>query len=243
VENQKNNKGVITLLIVIIVILSVLCVLLATGTISFKSNEVNTNKPNDNITDNVTDNNELTNNDGNESTENNDIERVVLDNENKTDQCLNINDGYAHENREVVINNISIKNKNYTFRYVENHTNRTIKVYINNNVAYEGQTSEALLLNVCNYGNYIVYSTGWEGAPFYRIIDTTGKVVMSFVGNKVTYSNGVLSVEELDKNDIENINDNELIKYQLNMNSENLQKENLTVEKYVCNPNGAGYDC
>ena len=36
------------------------------------------------------------------------IQILVLDNEKKTDQCLNINDGYAHENREVVINNISI---------------------------------------------------------------------------------------------------------------------------------------
>ena len=40
-ENQKNNKGVIALLIVIIVILSALCVLFATGTISLKSNNEN----------------------------------------------------------------------------------------------------------------------------------------------------------------------------------------------------------
>ena len=42
-ENKNNNKGVIALLIVIIVILAVLCVLLATGTINFKSNVTNTN--------------------------------------------------------------------------------------------------------------------------------------------------------------------------------------------------------
>ena len=51
-ENQKNNKGVITLLIVIIVILSALCVLFATGTISFNSNKVNDNDVNENINDN-----------------------------------------------------------------------------------------------------------------------------------------------------------------------------------------------
>ena len=51
-ENQRNNKGVIALLIIIIVILAALCILLATGTISFKSNDVDTNKPNDNVTDN-----------------------------------------------------------------------------------------------------------------------------------------------------------------------------------------------
>ena len=42
-ENQKNNKGVIALLIVIIVILSALCVLFATGTISFNSNDIDNN--------------------------------------------------------------------------------------------------------------------------------------------------------------------------------------------------------
>ena len=42
-KEQKNNKGVIILLIVIILILSVLCVLFATGTIQFKSNESENN--------------------------------------------------------------------------------------------------------------------------------------------------------------------------------------------------------
>jgi hypothetical protein len=62
VENQKNNKGVIALLIVIIIILSALCVLFATGTISFNSNKVNDNDSNENINDNnqTNDNNEPT---------------------------------------------------------------------------------------------------------------------------------------------------------------------------------------
>lgn len=51
-ENQKNNKRVIALLIVIIVILSVLCVLFATGTISFKSNDVYNNEKNQTVNDN-----------------------------------------------------------------------------------------------------------------------------------------------------------------------------------------------
>jgi len=51
VEN-KNNKGLITLLIVIIVILLGLCVLFSTGTISFKSNDVDNNEINQNINEN-----------------------------------------------------------------------------------------------------------------------------------------------------------------------------------------------
>ena len=51
-ENQKNNRGVIALLIVIIVILSALCILLATETISFKSNDVDNNEINQDVNEN-----------------------------------------------------------------------------------------------------------------------------------------------------------------------------------------------
>ena len=60
-ENQNNNKGVIALLIVIIIILAVLCVLFATGTIGFKSNEV-TNNANNNTSNETTNNNQQNNN-------------------------------------------------------------------------------------------------------------------------------------------------------------------------------------
>ena len=48
-ENQNNNKVVIALLIVIIIILTTLCVLFATGTISFNSNKVNNNEINQDV--------------------------------------------------------------------------------------------------------------------------------------------------------------------------------------------------
>lgn len=80
-ENQKNNKGIIVLLIVIIVILSVLCILFATGTISFKSDKVNDNEVNENIND-KTDNN---------TTEKIDIEILSLDNVNITEESPNHN--------------------------------------------------------------------------------------------------------------------------------------------------------
>lgn len=58
-EKEKSNKKVIALLIIIIVILLVLCILFATETISFKSNQPNNenNKPSENIADNIDDNN------------------------------------------------------------------------------------------------------------------------------------------------------------------------------------------
>ena len=54
-ENKKNNKGVIVLLIIIITILSVLCVLLATDTINFKSKDTTNNNSNQTI-ENITNN-------------------------------------------------------------------------------------------------------------------------------------------------------------------------------------------
>ena len=54
---EKNNKTVIILLIIIIAILSALCVLFATGTITFKPTDVEVNNPNQS-----TDNNSETKN-------------------------------------------------------------------------------------------------------------------------------------------------------------------------------------
>ena len=61
-EKQNNNKGVIALLILIIVILGTLCVLFATGTISFNANKANDSDVNENI------------NDSNQTNSNNNIE-------------------------------------------------------------------------------------------------------------------------------------------------------------------------
>ena len=84
-EDQKNNRGLIALLIVIIVILSALCILLATETISFKSNDVNINKPNDNITDNNEENENVNDNNKNDADDNENTSQNS--NENNTTTC------------------------------------------------------------------------------------------------------------------------------------------------------------
>ena len=76
-ENQKNNKGVIALLIVIIVILSVLCILFATGTISFNSNEINNDINNDTNQNNNTNN--QTNQNVDENNEQEDTNKNLYD--------------------------------------------------------------------------------------------------------------------------------------------------------------------
>ena len=73
-ENQNKNKIIIAILISIIIILSVLLILFATETISFKSNDIDTNKPNQNIIDDDTPENSDNNSqiDDNNNVKNND---------------------------------------------------------------------------------------------------------------------------------------------------------------------------
>lgn len=61
-EQEKNNKGVITLLVVLVVILAILCVLFATGTISFSNNSANSSQQtSENNQQNTNDNNAVSN--------------------------------------------------------------------------------------------------------------------------------------------------------------------------------------
>ena len=74
-ENKNsNNKLVVVLLVVIIVILSVLCVLFATGTVTFKSNSVD----NENVTENNNNENSSSNNNNENSSSNNNEGNNVL---------------------------------------------------------------------------------------------------------------------------------------------------------------------
>ena len=72
-EQEKNNKGVNLLLVILVAVLAVLCVLFATGTINLKSNEVtdgNGNQSSENTKTSIKENNGGTNqssNSGNET--------------------------------------------------------------------------------------------------------------------------------------------------------------------------------
>lgn len=138
-ENKNNNKIIIALLVVIIVILSVLCILFATGTISFKSNNVDTNKPSDN----VTDNNNETNNTNSLSTictEEVYDKLQILSMENKTEQIGAI----GGSTRGYNVTTIVTKEHNYTSTQENNelYTNDylgTLYVLYKNKLYYTSQ--------------------------------------------------------------------------------------------------------
>lgn len=117
-ENQKNNKGVIILLIIIIVILAILCILFATGTISFKSNYVDNTEIKQNIINNDNlDNNEIL-------TASQVASFIVSNNFISTDNVVadNLPDGYVFKND----GKFAYHNPSFHTRFVESEENRLI---------------------------------------------------------------------------------------------------------------------
>ena len=137
-EQEKNNKGVIALLVVIIVILLALVVLLATGIINFKSNATNNsnNQSNGDITENGnTSENANTSNDINI----NPIDISNLDSS-KLSTTENLENGYVQE-----VTFPGIVNGNYNNYYAR--INLTGKVAVQGSSA---SVSNGVLTNISN---------------------------------------------------------------------------------------------
>lgn len=114
-ENQKNYKGVIVLLIVIIVVLSALCILFATGTISFKDNDVDNNEPNQDINENnnkndlENDNSDINNND---NTGSDVVAYYKL--ESKTNVKVDLMWDDKYDNIEIINGNLKVNDKTFS---------------------------------------------------------------------------------------------------------------------------------
>ena len=100
-----------------------------------------------------------------------------------------------------------------------------------------------VLTGVCKYDNYFMYVQGWEGSPTYTLVNKNGIIVHHFIGRNVNYHEGVLEVEEINKNDIMNQNDNKIEKYQIDLTKDMITKDNVVVEDFPCEVDGPGYDC
>ena len=135
-ENSHNKKGVILLLVAIIVILITLFTLLATGTISFKSNEIDNNDYNENINDNST------------TTDNNTIQTKLVDNLGCNDSQTNFNgisvkleqksEDMMCDISSFTINGKDIKDDVLMWVY-------SYEIYDNNVIILSGSTSGTLL--------------------------------------------------------------------------------------------------
>ena len=137
-EKEKNNKKVIVLLIIIIVILLVLCILFATETISFKSNQPNNenNKPSENIADNIDDNNQNTTNENNFKYANQTTASIIASNSGDGSRKkidIKIDNGniiFTSEDKELVLSNVNAK---YMYLHTYMEVCNTKLYYINEN--------------------------------------------------------------------------------------------------------------
>ena len=133
-ENQKNNKGVIAILIVIIVILSTLCILFATGTISLKSNDVDNNEINQDVNENnnkndLENNNSNINNNDTNNEEKNSKEWV---NYLKSKNVVVKTSVWNSEKEECEFNSVSISSEDIKEIIDELSTNKITKYYYGN---------------------------------------------------------------------------------------------------------------
>lgn len=181
-ENQKNNKGVIALLIVIIVILLTLCILFATGKISFNSNDVDNN-----VNENINDNNNIENNDEEKNSSN--------QNDNDVDNDNNLNNYIKTTSDKVKLNvtqdymeyaEISIEEGNFVV------TTSKYKVEVVNNFVTEtkDETYKGVTKTFSINGEKVKYIT----SMYYQPGANTHVVVLTESGN--VYANNVVAIDK-----------------------------------------------
>lgn len=224
-KQKRKQNTTIVLIIVVILLLSVVCIIFAV--------DIHYNKPQSIQNSNQNSNSTITNSNENPYVEYEGLAKFIVD-EHMSD-CVSTRGFYSYDRGYVIlVNNFIIKDKQYNIKFVANNGSKDI--FLNNKLIENIETiKNDLLTSVCSYGNYILYSTGWEGWPNYRIVDTNGKIIMSFTAQKVEYVNNYLNIEEVQYKE----NDNTLLKYKLDMTQDQLEKINLTTEKYICDV----YDC
>ena len=176
-ENQKNNKGVITLLLVIIVILSALCVFFATGTIGFKSNDIDNNEINGNINDdnNINDQNGIENNDEVDSNDKNDIN--IQENEKyKTITLSKENESFDLDKLNLNFSGVPTNDGDGYFKYVLN-------------IKYDGKNINSSFFN--DKYNYRIWSSNMAADFKVYKIDNI-YILISFIAKQCFCDEGII---------------------------------------------------
>ena len=157
--------------------------------------------------------------------------------------CMDIKDYNFTDNIEINVYDIYIDNTPINFKYQINGSESFTKIFVNNKEISSNNSVVPILTGVCKYDNYFMYVQGWEGSPTYTLVNKNGIIVHHFIGRNVNYHEGVLEVEEINKNDIMNQNDNKIEKYQIDLTKDMITKDNVVVEDFPCEVDGPGYDC
>lgn len=135
-DQEKNKNGIVILLVILVIILTAFCVLLATETISFKSNSVDNNTDNRHVTES---NNPLENTNNSNDININSIDISNLDSS-KLSTTENLENGYVQE-----ITFPEIVNGNYNNYYA--------RINLKGKVVVQGSNtsvSNGVLTNISN---------------------------------------------------------------------------------------------
>ncbi len=224
---KKKNLLIIVLMLVIIILLCLIIYLVLNNKSKNTSNSLSRNNENK-IDKNITSSTRTTTITSND---NKSISFDLLD-----DNCVTNLGNYYIDYENIIINNIQLNNKNYSYKYSLNN-NGGFDYYLNEKQFDSKPSSELVLSKVCNYDNYLIISRGWEGYPSIDIYDANGNIKLNFKG-EFTYYNGLLKVSE---HKYTNGDYYTLTHYDIDLKSNSFEKKNINIEKVKCDE--AGYDC
>ena len=158
-------------------------------------------------------------------------------------ECIAISDYYYMENTRIFVNNITIDDEILNFEYQLNSDDKNTRIFVNNKEIHFNDSIVPVISSICKYNKYFMYVQGWEGSPTFSFVNKKGELVHSFRGTIKNYENGILKVEEINRNNPTDLDDNTLEKYEIDTTNDLLTKNNLTTEPFPCEKEGPGYDC
>ena len=227
---KKKNLLIIILVLIIIILLCLIGYLILNNNSKSKNTNNSLSRNNENTIDkNITSSTRTTTS---TLSDNNSISFDLLD-----DNCVTNLGNYYIDYKNIIINNIKLNNKNYSYKYSLNN-NGGFDYYLNEKIFDSKPSSELVLSKVCNYDNYIIISRGWEGYPLIDIYDANGNKKVNFRG-EFAYYNGLLNISEHNYNSGDDYYT--LTHYGYNLKSNSFEKQNINVEKIKCDE--VGYDC
>jgi len=157
---------------------------------------------------------------------------ISTENEVIEKSCIRIFYDDYYDISETTVNNIKIGDQIYTLKADNNIKNHKRFIYLNDNLVEETEANETILTQVCAFDKYIMYVYGWEGPNGYNIIDTSGNIVIEFVGNITSDITNKFDV----RNTIYDTNSNDqfLETFTINLDNNPITKENDKTVRLDC---------
>lgn len=225
-EEKKNNKGLIWLIVILIIL-----VLGLIGYIVYDKVLLEDKEPinNENTTTNIKENDAMQNAEESINKEDyNDIKTFEITLNDNSCVSLTEKQYYDYSPYKVNVKIMNTDNKIMKYEYI---SSQEFEIeYYNSKKIKEKENYEPLLSYICNYSNYFITTEGWEGTPYNKIIDEEGNIVHEFNGN-FEYDNEFLEITSFV---YISSNETEIEKYKLDLKSPSIEKKDMVTKKFDC---------